>query len=476
MENVYKRKCRSVLQILLLCLAMLYNALARQQTTQDASTLAEQAWRILERTMNTGNPAEQEAAVLALREVPGQHAKLLLRSAARSSSPQKRAAAIRTLGAFGELPDLPLIGTALTDSDSWVRMTAADALSHFQNDQVLPLLQRAIQDSDPRVVSVAYASVEKIGSRPTPVLVDALGKASQEATRWSAAGALGAVKATQAMPALRTALNDASLKVRTEAAIVLAQFGDRAGQEVLKRAAEVDDLTFKHRAAAALCEIGETGYLKIINDALDWPNERSRSSAIVALGNTSNCPIRPILVRALSNSSGSVRAAAIDVLARIAKRDDIPALRNALGNDYEYVRVKAALTLASLGDLSVITTMENGLSSRDETLRGRSAKTLGELGSAKSTFLIRNLITDPASDVKLAAIDAMVKLKDAGAAAAIEDVFTSEKRGWVIQAAASALISLRGNEALSSFADALESNESFTRIYAAGAILKVTQN
>ena len=131
MENV--GKCRFVLQVLLLCLAMVCNALATQQTRQDASTLAEKAWRILERAMNTGNPGEQEAAVLALSEVPGQHAKLLLRSAARSSSPQKRAAAIRTLGAFGELPDLPLIGTALTDSDSWVRMTAADALSHFQN-------------------------------------------------------------------------------------------------------------------------------------------------------------------------------------------------------------------------------------------------------------------------------------------------------------------------------------------------------
>ena len=77
--------------------------------------------------------------------------------------------------------------------------------------------------------------------------------------------------------------------------------------------------------------------------------------------------------------------------------------------------------------------------------------------------------------MKLAAIDAVVKLEDDSSVPTIQALLTSENPDWVIEAAANALISLKGTAALASFEDALASPKSFSRIYAAGGILKLTQ-
>ena len=89
------------------------------------------------------------------------------------------------------------------------------------------------------------------------------------------------------------------------------------------------------------------------------------------------------------------------------------ALSNVLRNGVDIHRCLAAQALGRIGDSSAVEPLVASLLDEDEDVRTDVAGALAALADPKSTpQLMENLLGDPCTDVKLAAIDALVRLKD----------------------------------------------------------------
>lgn len=146
-------------------------------------------------------------------------------------------------------------------------------------------------------------------------LITAL-KDSIKEIRWMAAGALGELRASEAVESLIDLLSDSDPDVRWKAAESLGSIGDP-------------------RATEALTHL------------LDDPDETTRLQALWALGKIRDRRATKPIVRCLSDSDQEIKTAAIWALGRLGDRSAIAALRERLLDRHPGIRAKAAESLAA---------------------------------------------------------------------------------------------------------------------------------
>lgn len=175
------------------------------------------------------HPSPGEQAALALASF-GRTAFAPLSNQLNSSSATVRRNAA---WAIGELTNMlpgerasaaPQLITLLGDSDEWVRMAAARALGELRDERALTKLVATLADDDWRVRELAvWALSEMKDSRAVNALCSVLLSDARVEVRRGAAEALGEIRSSDALPALRQALNDRETGVSAKAAWAISE-------------------------------------------------------------------------------------------------------------------------------------------------------------------------------------------------------------------------------------------------------------
>ncbi len=179
-------------------------------------------WSPALQTFKQSSPGEQAALGLASLGRPA--FRPLLNQLDNSDATVRRNSA----WAIGELTNMlpgerstavPQLITLLSDGDEWVRMAAARALGELHDSRALTQLVATLADDNWRVRELAvWALSEMKDARAVMALCAVLVSDTRVEVRRGAAEALGEIRSSEALPALRQALNDRGTGVSTKAA------------------------------------------------------------------------------------------------------------------------------------------------------------------------------------------------------------------------------------------------------------------
>lgn len=233
----------------------------------------------------------------------------------------------------------------LEESDSvFVSRHAAGALGNIGDSRAVPILTRQLRDSDAFVRLSAIDALGKIGDRAaTQALIRKL-KAPEDFVRGAAADALGEIGDERAVPALARALDDPDWSVRDSAAGALGEIGDPSANEFLISALSDRDWAVRGAVARALNET-------------KWIPDMGESGAAywAAVENWPKCleiggPALGPLSEALKlGTKESTRAGAAEALGTIGDPRAADSLVGALHDKTPVVRKHAAEALERLG-------------------------------------------------------------------------------------------------------------------------------
>jgi HEAT repeat protein len=243
---------------------------------------------------------------------------LLFRREIDDSHATIRASAILGLGAMGAEDDLPSIDLALGDGDPQVRLAAINALTilaRWGNKDALELVLAAIIESEDKVQRIAVEALAEMGKEGQDIL--------------------------------REAAQDQDLIVRRAAAYGLASIDESWARETLTEMQSKDDEWLVRNAAAEALEflaLREESKPPDIDLGLPrpesepwliaWAADRGEGTGVgEAALNT--------LMRALTQGEPATRQNAIDTLRRIADPRTTEALRRSLRDSEPYLREAA---------------------------------------------------------------------------------------------------------------------------------------
>ena len=180
-------------------------------------------WSPALETFKHPSPGEQAAIALASM---GRAALQPLTNQLDSGNATVRRNAAWAIGELTNMPPgerdgaVPRLISLLSDSDSWVRMAAARALGEVRNRSAVPALIANLADADARVRELSvWALSELKDNRAVAALCNVLLSDSRADVRRGAADALGEIRSSEALPALKQALNDPTVNARAQWAI-----------------------------------------------------------------------------------------------------------------------------------------------------------------------------------------------------------------------------------------------------------------
>lgn len=250
---------------------------------------------------------------------------LLFRREADNPNATIRASAILGLGAMGIEEDLPLIDIALGDGDPRVRLAAINALTILarrDNKDAVELVVAAMIESEDRVQRVAVEALADLGQEGHDVL--------------------------------REAAQDQDLIVRRASAHGLALIGEPRAKETLEKMQREDTEWLVRNAAAEALEFltgNENSEPPDVDLAMPRPESESWLIAWAAdrgEGTGVGEAALNTLMRALAQGDPVTRQNAIDTLRRIADPRTTEVLRRSLRDKEPFLRVAALYALEEI--------------------------------------------------------------------------------------------------------------------------------
>jgi hypothetical protein len=230
-----------------------------------------------------------------------------------------RAQAIELLGGIATPVSLDGLFELLPETDAVLR-DAVDRAFVAAGPLAVPRLQRALGSEDERLRLRALAALGQ--HREGGIAAIAAATTSGDAReRETAARALGALRATEAVPALAALLADSTEAVRLASIEALGQM----------RTTDATSALLAHASA---------------------PQASERTSTAAALGETHDAGALAVLLSMLGDDAASVRAAAAEALGKLGKMDDervMRSLRERLGDTDPWAQASAATALRRLG-------------------------------------------------------------------------------------------------------------------------------
>jgi HEAT repeat protein len=286
------------------------------------------------------------------------------------------------------------------------RVAAAQALAEIGAAGVLKPLLGALKDPEPLVRSAAAHGLARLGD-------------------------------VQAVPGLIAVLRDRERKVKVAAIATLGQLGDK--QAVAALQAMVKDRDWEVRAvlAEALGRLGDKSALPAVMGLLQDRDKEVRQNAADAAGHLGDERAMEHLVFAMVDEHMGVRQAAARALSSLdpywernpKARALIPELQQAMRHHDSGVQFAASGLLRRL-------TGRTGL----ETAVTPGTEIFGRTGN-RAFDILQDLLRDPDAEVRLAAVEAIVRMKIPASVPALQGAM-SDKNRWVKQAADKGLLAI----------------------------------
>jgi HEAT repeat protein len=336
------------------------------------------------------------------RYAAGEHIAALVRRQITAAGTQRMLDAVHRVDA----ERLPGLAAVL----SWLEGVAVQrALTHLLGHQ--------------SVRSQIVEALIRHGAGVVDLLIDQL-RVEDLDTRQAAAVALGRIGDDRATGALIDALRDPELAVA--AAGALAQVGDRAAFDSLLELLGSQDAATRQAAIAALNSIGHEEMPERIADMLDDPDPLIRESALRVSGYFGYRECLERVLRCSRDENEMVRRAAIESLVFFDDARVLPAIVDALDLGPASVRGAAASALMRLEPSAAVDALLRGLADSDAWVRYRAIKSLGSIGDSRVAPAVLDILRqDPATHVRLAAIDVLGRLKADGALDVLEPLTRS---------------------------------------------------
>ncbi|MBI2817015.1 MAG: HEAT repeat domain-containing protein [Acidobacteria bacterium] len=253
------------------------------------------------------------------------------------------------------------------------------------------------------------------GNAVTGLLVEQLAAHDLE-TRKAAVLALGRIGDPKATPDLvRVLTEDEELKV--VAADALAKIGDQRAFEPLLAMIDHPDTAVRLAAIGALNSLGATEMPDRVMPLLTDPDPLIRESAVRIAGYFGYAGSEPALLERCQDSDERVRRAAVAILPYVEDPRVLEVLERALLTDTPSVRAAAAASLGHIEDRQALEFLVRALQDQDSWVRYFAARSLGRHRQQESLEPLAALAEkDPASYVRIAAIEALAEIGGARAA------------------------------------------------------------
>ncbi|NVO00513.1 MAG: HEAT repeat domain-containing protein [Geobacteraceae bacterium] len=351
-------------------------------------------------------------AAEALGNYPFAAVKEPLAELAASDSPFKRARAALLLCQLRKNVTGPILGILLDDTDSEVKKLALKAAGIQKATTAVPKLAEAVAHHD---IAIKIAAVMAIAEFHTPMMVEEIlaliGK--DEAFDYAAFKALGLMNAKVAENVLVAHLEKGGLSRRLEY-VLLETLGiisaASASQTICSRYLTATDPDIRRLAIETLGQLGDTNSIKAVESAITDRHWSVRVAVLHTLGKLGGIKEMPLLLQAINDPDNMVRKHAILALGEPHFESAIPALVQQLA-DMEMSRY-AFIALLKLGRQSLPWLHRHMLKNYSVDIRVRLIDLLGKIGDKRSVEPLMELLEDPSSQVRLAAIDSLASCFD----------------------------------------------------------------
>lgn len=346
--------------------------------------------RIRQRLQSTRQDSEGKA--------PEERAAQLFRDAEWISNLRARAAeALGKMKCWAALESL-IAELDELNGDEIVQSGAARGLGHLGHPSAIGVLTKVIETFEgPDSSDVRCAAAAALGKLSNPDAVVALterlarsGEDAQVLEREAIVRALGEIGHAAGFKAVKSALQDASLRVRMSAVQGMTRF--KHHPEAVESLISIVAYRLSPEASAAVSEWAKGSSARDLSDApripKNVPDDAMMALAAKALGEIGDARAIPPLVEAISGSNSfSVQGEAAIALGRLRAREAVNGLMSILHSDtlHQYLGAPVAEALGRISDPKAIPALQDALRSLNWGTHRAAAKALDMLGHPPST-------------------------------------------------------------------------------------------
>lgn len=205
------------------------------------------------------------------------------------------------------------------------------------------------------------------------------------------------------VPVLRRLLRDPEPRISLQAAQILSQLGEDAGDLFLPQLRS----PHPHIRSQAQYQLGSrrpSSALPKIRALLQAPEPELRTSALWLLSSYGDTDSIDDVAGLLEDPVVSVRRAAISVYRQLYGGDAVPRLARLLSDPAEEIRLSALYSLALLGWTEILPDIAARIEDPDESIRVQMVDLLGRSELAGQSPLLARRLLDPSSRVQVRAI------------------------------------------------------------------------
>jgi len=256
-------------------------------------------------------------------------------------------------------------------SDPALDLAQLEAQARGGEPQAIQQLVGLLQSTEAGLSDRVYATLLELGASAAPALLARIESDDTQQREYIVA-ALGTLKVSEAIPAIRKLLASPPLQRRYVAAWALGEIGDPQGIDPLLAALADDNAEVRRYATRALIKFNKAAVLPLIGH-LETAQGESAASAIRALGDITDPRALEIL---LAHAQGPLRAEAFLALGKLRDARAESVLIAGLADDDSQARMNAAMALGPLGGPAAAAALQKHLEDEVHVVREWSARSL----------------------------------------------------------------------------------------------------
>ena len=382
----------------------------------------------------------------------------------RSTLITKRLKAVKSLGRLKTPIAVEPLSRVLTDRSREVRCAGIEALSMINPSNLAEILQPLVRDKS---ADVRLRVAHSLGSCDSQESIDnlmTLMRDQRDEVAGMAARSL-AKHPRSSLALLIRQFGDKSWKIRSRAASAITRMG-KSASEALKLAVEDNDSNIRFWSALCLGHLRDRSHSKILLEKLQDRDIGVRIAALRALREIGDPNVAAKLFEALSQPSEQIRDLIYEILKDFGTHS-IPYLMDSLSSEYWMGRSLAAQALTDMGSEAVFP-LVSALESQDKERRYWAIRILGKMHEQTAYTEIKKFLSDPDSEIRMAALESMGYYLNPDAVPAMIERFLDP--AWVVRKHACRAIIKFGTKAIPNLLKALNSGEEDVRYWALRAI------